>query len=360
MMTLSTIEQRELIDILLDYINGAPLQETDARIQSACDEHQKNANELYQTLAVSAHTRQQLLQALHIANDTPYARQDNLFELLAQLDDDGSAHNHLAYFLKRINVIQCSFYWEKRVPLLASISGGILGLFIADTLTPTLQPILRLGTQLVNYLTQHAPLLGIIYTAMTWLYSAYQLFYYGFSQLEHKLTKLGFQLLSASFTILGYCLSMFAACIATPTVGLLSIAAALVSVIDSYMHYLHIIAKPLHSITNNSNAIRYAMEKKLASETIAVNLIAGALGVVIVGLWCFMPPSLLLSISCVTAMILTNVITSHALSRITYTCAEELQESLRKNNHRFFQYHDKTKADDKSSLAAQPAPAMAP
>ena len=360
MNTLSTIEQRELIDILFDYINGAPLQEIDHRIQHACDEHQQNANTLFQALKVSTHTRQQLLNALQIADQSPYVRQDNLFELLAQLDDDGSAHHHLAYFLTRIKAIQSPFYWQKRVPLLAGISGGILGLFIADTFTPTLQPILHTGKQLVIYLTQHAPLLGIIYTAMTWLYSAYQLFYYGFTQLEHKLTKLSFQSLSASLTILGYCISMFAACIATPTVGLLSIAASLVRVIDSYMHYLHVVKKPLHTFTNNSDAIRYAMEKKLASETIAVNLIAGALGVALIGLWCFMPPTLLLTISCVTAMTLTHVITSHALTRITYTCAKELQSSLRKNNHPFFQYRDKTKADDKSSPAAQLAPAMAP
>ena len=267
---------------------------------------------------------------------------NNLHELLVHLCHQG--HYHLRYLVELIDATKPKRNWT--LPLLFStIASAGLGVFFylnneyfatigrwfANTF-PTM--ISWLGKTFS--ILKNIPLLGIIYKSFGLIWNWYEAFTTSTTTRKEKLNGLIFKTSSALLSIGAYVLSFLAG-------GVIGITGATLFVLSSAADVAHSLFNwykrkdawnsmdtPLSTADWEIWAEYYRAESlyKQDRKSVWINVIAAALTTAAVGIWCFFPPTLLMTVCCVSFMALTSLTARTILYNIKENAAYKLQETL--------------------------------
>jgi len=346
-LDMNQLQKNKLINVVYDYLNGVDTSIVRATLTVLCNETEGDARSLYQSILVYPENENALFKMLRVPQNKQKNYRDamNLFELLTHLHQDGYGHGHLGFLLRLINDTK----YHHHLGLKRAVASSIIIMstaaffyiypqyfqqtrrFIATILPRILLDWIKKTFSILRNIT----FIGMGYSIITFLLFLYQTFYHGFSNLNQKLTAVFFKSSATSLSLAGYILCFLAAGVATPLTGVLFISAAGVDVIESLVSYFMIRLKPLFKPNPNDSTwneladrARQINQREQALKSMWVKLGGALLVTGLVAVWCFFPPSLILTLTCMASITVVGLIKAAMLSSIESGYTEKLQKKL--------------------------------
>lgn len=385
MANLTAINTYNLELIVLDYLQGTPIDDIRVRLQSQCSQLGASCQSLYKSIQIDAinnleidneeelglpqqeavlgeenadeehfptiRLTSSILASLNIKKSNNPAVQGtyekvlskskNLYDVIKILSDDG--HEQVEYLLEElIKNIKPRRNWTLIFLLSSVVSAALGGLtyYHRQHLAAIGQWFSNTFPVVMNWLARtfsilrNIPLLGIIGNGLVLIWNWYNALSNGTAIPTRKFHNLLFKTLAASLTISAYTLSFLAA-------GTITISAAILFVLSSATKVL----QGGYNWWKNSRPIRpdnteewevlaqYERAENLhqrSKYSALVNIGAAVFTTIAVGIWNLFPPSLIVTIFCVSFISLTTLTEWSLLSTIRESAAYRLQTALEK------------------------------
>jgi|GEM_PF-4082048 len=355
MINLSNDQANDLKRTVLDFLkNGHDLDETKYRLQLQCKRLKTSSKELFESITLAPDTNDELvikiLSWLKIKKPSEaytklLGQSPNLYKLLTHLSHDGN--HHVRTFLELVDNTQPPRRWALIFLFGAVLSAGLGTLFhfkktqieaLANWAVRTYPTAISWLGKTFSLLRNFA-LLGIIYNSLSLVWNWYKTFTNGTTPTLHKLGRLFAKTLAASLTISAYALVYFAE-------GMMAFPAAFLFVLGSSIDLfkglftlyknrqaLKALLKPDHSNQTPADLAEYARAVNLrarSSRAVWVKLGAALLTTLAISIWAFFPPSLVITISCMSFNILVSLTKKALLATLHEGYARELQDQTKK------------------------------
>jgi hypothetical protein len=185
-------------------------------------------------------------------------------------------------------------------------------------------------------LLRNIPLLGISYNSLDLIWSWHHTFSSGTTTPTHKLHELFFKTLTASLTLSAYVVSFLAAGSMTLVATIFFVLSSSTKVFQSIFNWWKS-SESLQTLTEPQNGdgweiyAEYERAKNFHNRLLTsvwTNLAAATATTIGVGLWSLFPPSLFLSIFCITFISLTALTEHSYLTHIRDISAADLQKDI--------------------------------
>ena len=349
-------QAKALKEIVLDFLQGQTISVVRVRLQNECVDSKTGCKELYQGVtleeSVEALYIPAILNSLNIKKSTsrkqgPYEdllnKSANLYELLIHLYYSG--HHQVGYLIDLIESTKPKYNWPLLFTVATAISAGISAIFLTkqNYLNAFAEWIERAFPTAMNWigrtfsLLRNIPLLGIIAHSISLLRNWYTTFAYGTSNTPSKWTDVAFKTVTAALKIGSYAL-LFA------SAGVMSIAAASLAVLGSgidviksmftFFNSQHTMAhfKAPNKEDNWETRAEYERVKNMhqyAKRSFGIKLTAAILVTAAMAVWCFFPPSFVLTICCMSLIAFVSLAKWSSLTTIHEENAKKLQRSLK-------------------------------
>lgn len=346
-LNINHVQKNKLINTVYGYLNGADITKVRAILNATCNETEADAKSLYKSILVYPKIEEELFKMLQVPESMQknYRNKEHLFELLTHLHQDGYSHGHLAHFLTLIDKTKYHNYKGTKIAILSSFTLVNISAFFyiypeyfrkaQQFILSVLPRILFDWIKKTFSILRNLPFIGIIYTSVTFFAFLYQTFYHGLSNLSQKLTAVFFRGAATGLSLTAYIMCFLTAGVATPLTGILFISGSAIDVIQSVVNYCMIRFKPIpkHESTSPTweivaDHVRQKHQQQHAGKTVWVNLGAAILLTAVVAMWCFFPPSILLTLGCMAATVVVSGVKYLTLSHIEAQYTEKLQRSL--------------------------------
>jgi hypothetical protein len=338
-------QQERAINSVFDYLHGASVPVIHALLEENCNKIKQSSKETYQLIQVSPEVRQRLFSLLLVPKNKQkcYNNTTSLRVLLTRLDQDGYGHNHLVHLLHLINTTKQKQAW---LPALMTSLLSLTGLGVFFYIKPgyfktayqfllTHVPRLLKGLMKTFSILRNVPLLGMAYSSASLIWHGLQTFYYGTSNLSPKLTSMFFSTLTHGLSIAGYALCFMASGVATPLTSMLFVMSASVDMVRSLVNYGMLRQKaypPLGSLENTWEAhadhARQKTQRNHAVDALWTNFMIALLSTAVITTWCFFPPSIVLTLGCMSAILLMKFVKSIIMNHLNEKHAVTLQTRL--------------------------------
>lgn len=384
MTTLTAINVYTLELIVLDYLQGTPVDDIRVRLQSQCSQLGASCQSLYKSIQIDVinnleidnederelqqeaalgeenadeerfptiRLTSSILASLNIKESTNpevqgtyekvLSKSKNLYDVIKILSDDG--HEQVEYLLEElIKNIKPRRNWTLIFLLSSVVSAALGGLTyyhrqhlaaIGQWFSSTFPVVMNWLARTFSIL-RNIPLLGIIGNGLVLIWNWYNALSNGTAMPTRKLHNLLFKTLAVSLTISAYTLSFLAA-------GTITISAAILFVLSSATKVL----QGGYNWWKNSRPVRpqntevweilaqYERAESLHQRfkySALVNIGAAVFTTIAVGIWNLFPPSLIVTIFCVSFISLTTLTEWSLLSTISESAAYRLQAALEK------------------------------
>ena len=272
----------------------------------------------------------------------------NYHELLKNLYHDG--HHHVGTLLTLIEDAKPKHKWT--IPLIVGALGVSLSAIFIYFNT---QYIARLIAWLARKfplvarwmnksftLLSNIPLVGILYDSIAMLLSWHRTFANGTITTSTKLSRLFFKTLTASFEIAAFTLSFLAAGAMTLPAALLSVLSSSVDVFQAVfvwyksqraLQKLTLLKPKLGTEATWETLAEHERAKNLhqrALDSVWIKLGAAISKTVLVGVWSFFPSSLLVTICCLSLIVLITLVARSIILIINEVSAHSLQKALKR------------------------------
>jgi hypothetical protein len=346
-LDINHLQKSKLIKTVYAYLNGGDTGQIRTTLAQLCNDTESDAKSLYQSILTYPDIEDTLFDMLRVPKDKQknYRDKINLFSLLTHLHQDGWGHGHLSFLLTLINDTTYHHYRGTKSSILSSIMLINTGAFFYrypqyfhNTLrfiSTVLPRIILEWVKKTFSILQNITFIGMSYTTFMFLIFLYKTFYHGLSNLNQKLTAVFFRGSATGLSMAGYILCFLAAGVATPLTGILFISGSAIDVVESVISYLMIRLKPMskkdvHNQTwhDIADQARQESQRKQAGKSVWIKLSAALIVTAIVAIWCFFPPSLVLTLTCMAAISVIGVVKSLILSSIESKYTEKLQKTL--------------------------------
>ena len=355
MLELSEDQNNKLKEIVLNYIQGDRLGEIAGRLKTESIEFNTGCKSLFKAVPIEPTDKFiiAILGSLNINREEPgrkfealFEQSDNeqpknLHELLTHLYHNG--HHHIEYLLKLIEDTNPKRNWTILLMLSALGSAGLGNFFYFNKhyFETISNWFLRTFPFIINWLgktfslLRNVPLLGIIYNAIGLLLSWYHTFNNGTKTTTEKLNNLFFKTLMAGLTISAYAISFFAAGTMTVTAAVLFVLSSSIDVFQGVFNWVTSKQAEEDLVLPTAAAWEIVAEyeraknlHQLAIHSVYVKVGGAILTTIAVGIWSFCPPTLLITIFCVSFMSLTGLTARSILSSMDETAATQLQDAI--------------------------------
>lgn len=352
---LSSEQSTKLVDIIIDYlVVGAPISVIKVRMQYECERFKTNGKSLYKSMAINQLEERSIhaiLSSLKIKPKSNPSQLDgyyeillknskSLHELLTKLSHDG--HQQIRYLLGLINHTKPATNWT--IPLLlAAVSSAGLGIFfylkkqyldtVIDWFSKTFPSVVKWLAMLRNL-----PLLGLMNTGLGLIWTWYNTLANGsgYAAKPKRLSSLAFKTLTAALAMCAYYLCFLASGAMTiPAASLFFLSACIVLVKNSINLYKN--AKILRNMPDPNGQgeweelAEYERAKNYhqrSRASLIIKLLAAIFTTIAVTLWNCFPPSMIITISCMAFILLTNLTKRTLVSAINEKYANKLQEDI--------------------------------
>lgn len=346
-LNINHIEKNKLLSTVYRYLDGEDIAKIKADLNISCNKAEAHAKTLYKSIVVDVKIENALFNILQVPQSAQknYRNKEDFLKLLTHLHQDGYSHGHLAHLLVLIDKTKYHNYKGIKLAILSSFTLINVGAFFhiyPEYLKKAQQFILSVLPRIIFdwikktfSILQNLTFIGIIYTSVTFLSFFYHTFYHGFSNLSQKLTATLFKGTATSLSLTAYVICFLAAGVATPLTGILFISSSALDVVQSVVNYCMIrfksapkdqAASPTWEIL--ADKVRRENQRQHAGKTVWINLGTALLLTGLVTMWCFFPPSILLTIGCMATSLAINTIKSLVLSRIETQYTVKLQHAL--------------------------------
>jgi len=348
MMTALTTEQIEkLKDFVLMHLEGR----TDVKIhlQDAANKTKRTCEALYSSISMEHAATDPFIQAiferLNIkASKRLLEKPKTFYDLLTCLYHDG--HEHLEPLLKLIGKTTpernlAPYYFLGAV---GTVAFALFLSFKQNYVDATIDWIVKTFPSAMRWvektfsLLKNIPLIGLVYSSLSLITSWYTTFTNGTTTPASKVQNLLFKTVTKGLTITAYTLCFLAA-------GPITAAAAILFVVSSGLELLKVAftwyksKKALKTLEQNTPPSDHSWGV-LAEHERAKNLhkrslrfvftafCAAILSTAAVAVWCFFPPSIIVTISCIAFLTLIGFAKHSVLSSINERYDNKLQENL--------------------------------
>jgi hypothetical protein len=339
-------KEKDLKKIVLDYLIGKTLPGLREDLNQAC-EIDKRCIDLYSAIPLSDEDEflQDLFSTLDIT-DNEKARlirhSDNLYELLRCIAHSGN--HHIKFLLTLIEKARAPTNWGL-IFTLSTIFTSLLGVvlyFNKETINALVSVVTEAFPNAIAWLgrtfslLKNLALLGIINGVAKLGWSAYKTFSTGINTNGDKLYLLIFNILTEGLKIAAYALTFVGG-------GILSFPAAILFVLSSSIELfksLFILISDRSIYTNcpvpkdKDNFETWAKYERIknlyarTSETSIIWITAATFSTITVGIWCFYPPNLIITITCISALTLASWARSAFVKTTNEKYAYQLQYTL--------------------------------
>ena len=350
MITALTTEQiNKLKDIVLIHLEGEELSVVKIHLQVAANKSKTKCESLYRSINMeNANSDPFILgifERLNIKNTNRLLKKPKTFyDLLTCLYHDG--HEHLEPLLKLIENTQpernlAPYY------ILGALGTVALAIFLSfkrnyfDTAinwTIKTFPSAIQWLEKTFSLLKNIPLIGLVYSSLSLSWSWYTTFTNGTTTPAGKLQNLLFKTITKGLTIAAYTLCFLAA-------GPITATAATLFVVSSGLELLKVAvtwfksSRALNKLEKNTPTTdqswgvlaeheRAKNLHKRSLRSVFTAFCAAVLSTGAVAIWCFFPPSIIVTISCIAFLTLVGFAKHALLSNINVRYDDKLQESL--------------------------------
>lgn len=346
----STVIDR-LKQIVFDYIrHGERPNTTKLRLFNECDDPKirLKCRKLYQLIPIEQHDLLIELFLFDLGLTESDTRQlldnsSNLYELLKHLSANG--HQQVRKLLQLIDNTSPTTNWTN-VFFLATLGSAAL-LMLILTKEQHVQIAWDWITEAFPFITQwlshtfsllsNIPLLGMAYNSTLLIWGWYQTFSNGTMNTTEKLSTLLFKTITATLNITAYACSYAIGGAMTLPGAILFVLSAGLDIVQSATGLVHSnqalkkLAKPSSYSSSDIQAQRARVENhhQQTLQSLWIKVIAGLLITATVGIWCFFPPSFLVTIGCISFIALTSLTKWSILSSIEDSHERQLQARIR-------------------------------
>jgi len=339
-------QQHELKSIIVSYLQGQAIGAVKARLESERDRLKSGCKDLYKGVFIELddpyiHT---ILDSMNIKRPSDtynklMRRSNNLHQLLTHLYHDG--HHHVGYLLQVIENTNPPHNWSL-IFLWGTVVTAALGTFfqlnqalfnsIIDWGQRTFPTVVDWLGRTFSLL-RNIPLLGLLYNGAGLAWNWYVTFSNGTTSTSHKLSRLFFKTLTASLTMAAYLISYLAGGAMVMPAAVLFVLSASIDVFKSLFIFIknqRAVEPPAQGATWEVLA-EYERSQNVyerSMQAVWVRLSAAILTTIAVGIWNFFPPSLLITITCVSIMTLVSLAKHSILTSIYEHYAHQLQATI--------------------------------
>ena len=331
MITMSHAHQKELIQVIFDYLKGKSLDQIQAQLKLSCDETSARAKQQYQSIQISPELKQAIFKALKVPNNhhQNYQHHQNVLDLISHLHQDGFGHDHLSYLLYLIETTHPKRSWLQFIQntVFYTAASGLSLFALLKTI----------GLKRILAIFANVPLVGMIISLTSYFRSIYEIFYYGLSNLNSKLISFSFKTSALILTLTAYTLLFMAPAVLSPLMGILFVSSSALDFVLSLTQYLMIKLSPIHRPESQNwedlaHHARKINQQHRTQTTTWIKLAAALLITATIATWCFFPPSLILVITCISLIHAIGLIKTAILRQVDYEYTHQLQQELVKLN----------------------------
>lgn len=343
-------QENKLKKIVLDYLQGEAITNITVRLQTQSTELGTNCNHAYKAILITPNDPfvKAMLGRLNIpASDERHQKllekSHTLYDLLTNLYHDGN--HHIGTLLKLIATTKIPRNWTLFLLISTIVSGaaGAAMYFRKELIHDIGIWFENQFPEIINWLgktfslLKNITLLGIIYNSLLLASSWYETFTNGTTSKARKFKTFFFKTLSSSFTLSAYLLSYFAEGTMALPIAALFVLSSSVDVFKS-MYYL---IKHKHALTiltprcatdkNWAASAEYERAFNLHQRSLRsvwIRLSAAIFTTIAVGIWCFSPPSLIVTITSLVFINLIALTKSSLLASIYNYAADNIQKKL--------------------------------
>ena len=348
-----TIKEKDdvaLVQIIWDYLAGEEIRLIRDRLRRQCENYDIACKDRYEGIydrnLTKTHQYEVCVDAILDALSVPLAKKDhykkapNLYALLKKLEPD---YRHLTYLIQSIDETNPPRRWAKSFFVAAIGVAGLTVLFwfkknYVTRLAVIGEKVLAhflYGLDKALMLVRNTPLLGLLYNGIALIWAWHQAFKDGF-ELEHdKLSVLFLRNVEHVFAIVGFLLCFFAGGVMTPAAfALFFVGSAIDAVEGAYSFIKHEIElwldPPLDSEDYYGLTARMRVETLRSRDKVVLltNILATALIMASVVIWCLFPPSWVITISCIVCGWLVGMSKGFSIDYINDRYANKMQRNL--------------------------------
>lgn len=353
----SITHTHQLVSIVEDYLYGEPLDLIRARLQYEANENHKRTKILFEAIKLNEIPGKndnnketdyvtKILEALAIQKDEKIDRvldeTDNLYALIYNLYHCG--YKHLGDLLTHIHDTRPKRMWALFFMLGAILSAG-LGVFfyykndyfeavyhwLEKTFPKVTEWAIKTFTSIKNI-----PLVGIIPNGISLIWVWYHTITNPLYKTSDKINHLFFKSAATAMVITAYVLSFNAAGLMPLAAALLFIGAECINLVRSSYHlYKNLRASetPTYPKTQKdwnslSSYYRAQCEYKRARSTFIADVIAACCTTTAIMLWCFLPPSLLITVFSLSFIVMVDLAKYFRVEQVKSNTANTLQKKL--------------------------------
>lgn len=349
-------QAKALKEIALDFLQGEPISVIRVRLQNECADSKIGCKELYQGVNLEesedALFIPAILNSLNIKKSSsrklgPYenllSKSTSLHDLLIHLYYSG--HHQVGYLIDLIESTKPRHNWPLLFTVATTISASISALFLTkqDYLDAFAAWIERAFPTAMNWIgrtfsiLRNIPLLGIIAHSISLLWNWYNTFAYGTGNTPSKWTDLAFKTVTAAFNIASYALLFASAGVMSLPAASLAVLGSGIDVIKSMFTFFNSKHTMAHLKVPNKDDNwetraeyeRIQNQHHYAKRSFGIKLTAALLVTAAMAVWCFFPPSFVLTICCMSLIAFVSLAKWSSITTIHEENAKKLQRSLK-------------------------------